>query len=118
MSKTAAEIAALIRAHKFSYHDEDALQAGIAAMLAKAGVAARREVRLKHGRIDLLAGKVGIETKVAGSPSDTAFQCGRYLADDQLDGLVLVTNRVRHLYIPDSMHGKPLIVVTLVGHGL
>lgn len=113
-----AKIAAEIRRVKFSYSTETQLQEAIAEILLNAGIMCCREVRLKHGRIDLLAGRVGIEVKIAGATADVARQLGRYLSSDELDGLVLVTTRVSHLFIPATVEGKPVEVVTLAWAGL
>lgn len=116
---TVDEIAAVIRGSKFRYADEDDLQEGIAQALRHAGATVTREVRLSNAsRIDLLCGRIGVEVKVAGSSTATGRQCARYLDGDALDGLVLVTSRVRHLSVPDRIHGKPVAVVTITGQGL
>jgi hypothetical protein len=108
-------VAEKIRAHRFHYADEDRLQRGLAALF---GDQAEREVRLdSRSRIDLMVGRVGIEVKVAGKPSAVLRQVERYLASDQLDGLVLVTTRVRHRP-PAIVNGKPVRTVSLAGGGL
>lgn len=113
------QIATYIRACRFTYHDEARLQEGIAAMLADIGLSVEQEVRLdSRCRIDLAVDRVGIEVKVAGRAAEVRRQISRYLASDRLDALVLVTNRVRHLSVPDRIHGKPVRVVTLVEAGL
>lgn len=116
MQPTAADIAALLREFRFNYTTEDQLQAGIAAALESKGLAVEREARIGVGsRIDMLVSRVGIEVKMHGSPADVQRQVTRYLRADEIDGLVLVTSRVRHLKVVGA---KPVHVVTLVGQGL
>lgn len=117
---TVDEVAALIRSYAFRYSSEGMLQEGLAGALTDAGLDVAREVRLtRRDRIDLLVGRVGVEVKVNGSVRDVARQVERYLASELLDGLVVVSARVRHV----SLHGlefggKPVRVVTIAGGGL
>lgn len=113
-----AEIAAAIRRRRFVYATEDRLQEGIAAALAEDGCDVAREARIAGGRIDLLVGRVGVEVKVAGAAGDVARQLRRYLEGGDVDELVLVTSRVRHLRLPEAIAGRPVHVVTLAGAGL
>lgn len=112
----AARIATLIGQHRFRYRDEDRLHAGIEDVLAAAGVDAIAEARLgPRERIDFLAGPVGIEVKVAGAVADVTRQLRRYATHPQIEALVLVTTRARHLGIPREIGGKPVRVVFLSG---
>ena len=106
------DIVAAIRAHRFAYIDEDELQQGIAAVLSPFD--AEREVRLdSRCRIDLLAGRVGIEVKVGGSAAALLRQVERYAEQDALAALVVVTSRVRHLQPVDEANGKPVRWITV-----
>jgi hypothetical protein len=108
-------IAEAIRSFNFHYGDEDQLQQGLAEALKSHGFAVEREVRLGPGeRIDLLIGRIGIEVKVAGSSSSVARQLARY-ARHNLDGLILVTNKLRHA--PPGL-SLPVEVVSLTGGSL
>jgi hypothetical protein len=112
----AGQIATLISRTRFRYHDEHVLQAGIAQVLAAAGIAAVAEVRLTdRDRIDFLATPVGIEVKVAGTPAAVERQLRRYAASPQIEALILVTNRARHRSVPREIGGKPVRVVFLSG---
>jgi hypothetical protein len=112
-------VADLVRGFRFHYGDEDQLQEGLASALQSRGLEVQREVRLTaRDRIDLLVERVGVEVKVAGRPDGVVRQLRRYAASDQVDGLVLVTNRVRHLAVPDRLNDKPVVAVTLAGGGL
>jgi hypothetical protein len=112
-------VSAAIRNHRFRYSSEDRLQEGIALALTSRGYSVQREVRLdSHCRIDLVVARIGIEVKIAGTAADVHRQIARYLRSDQLDALVLVTSRVRHLHIPESINGKQVEVITLAWAGL
>jgi hypothetical protein len=109
---TAAVVAEAIERFRFRYSSEDQLQEGLAGALAAAGIVAEREVRLgPRDRIDLLAGRVGIEVKVKGAASDVARQLARYASSDRVDELVLVTTRSSHWRVPRTVNGKPVVVV-------
>lgn len=111
----AEDLARIIEAHRFRYANEDELQEGIAAVLTSKGVAVEREVRLStFDRIDLLIGDVGIEVKVTGAGSSVGRQLARYATSDRIAGLILVTNRLRHLKLAGVSHGKPVLVVPVV----
>ena len=116
---TVSEVAKVIAGCRFTYANEAQLHDGIAAALASRGIATEREVRLAGGRIDLMAGRVGVEVKVGGLTVEVGRQILRYLACDELDGLVLVTSRVRHLKLTQPAGvSTPLLVVALAGAGL
>jgi len=107
-------IAIAIRAYSYRYANETELQEQIAEALERAGIPAVREVILSpRDRIDLLAQGVGIEVKVAGRQRDVLGQLERYAAHDEIEALILVTNRARHM-MPDAIGGKPLETVSLI----
>lgn len=111
------EVLAALRGHRFLYTSESELQEGIHHLLEQGGLNAVREVRLSdRDRIDLLVDRIGIEVKVAGSQTHPWDQLKRYAGHDQIEVLILVTNRVYRL--PDEVGGKPLYVVSLAGIGL
>lgn len=113
------DVAQVIREHRYRYANEDQLQRGIYQALRAARLPVIREAWIAPGsRIDLLAGRVGIEVKVGGSARDVLAQIDRYLQSDVIDGLVLVTSRVRHAALSDSHGHKPVRLVQLAGAGL
>lgn len=113
---TAEQVTTAIRAHRYHYAHEDGLQAGITEALTGAGLPARREVRLApRDRLDVLAGGVGIEVKVAGSPDSVLGQLQRYATSEQITALVLVTTVARQRAMPEQVGGKPLSVIYLGG---
>jgi hypothetical protein len=102
----------LIRSHRFRYTEEDQLQEGIAAVLGRAGLDPRREVRLgARDRIDIMVGGIGIEVKIAGSAHGAFEQLQRYAEHDEVEALILVTSRYQRL--PDKAGGKPLSTISL-----
>lgn len=105
-----------LRSYRFSTADEDELQQAIADVLERAGLDPEREHRLgARDRIDLLVERVGIEVKVAGAARAVERQLARYAESDEIDALILVTSRARHITVPTSLNGKPVVVVSLVG---
>lgn len=115
---TTADVADALRRYRFRFADEARLQELIGQALAKEGVAFEREARLDaRNRIDFLAGRVGIEVKVAGSVADVRRQVDRYARFERIDGLVLVTAKAAHR-LPPEVGGKPLETVSLLFGGL
>jgi len=111
-----AAITRAIRAHRFRYDAEAELQTGIAQVLTAASIAFEREVTIGRGdRIDFLAGGVGIEVKRAGGLSAVTRQLHRYAQAPTITALVLVTDRMQLARLPETLAGKPIEVVSLLG---
>lgn len=112
-------VAAVLRAARYHYANEDQLQQGIAVVLARRGIAADREVRLSPAdRIDfLLTGcPIGIEVKVDGQAAAVWRQLRRYAASPQVSGLLLATTRTKHeVDAPSHLDGVPVHVLVLRG---
>lgn len=118
---TAAHVVELLERAPLTFTHEDELQAGLAAALAAADEPARREVVLSDGRsrIDLLTDAgVGIEVKVKGSWANVVRQLIRYAKCTEISELVLVTSRAKHHHIPDTLEGKPVHLISLIGAAL
>ena len=81
--------------------------------LDKAGVAYAHEVPLAPlCRIDLLCGGVGIEIKRGRpEPARIRAQLARYAACEQVQSLILVTERT--VNVPPMICGKPLRLICL-----
>ena len=93
--------------------EEYDIHAAVARALTEAGLEYEHEYRLgPRRRIDFRVGRIGIEVK-KGRPasSELAKQLTRYLASDELDAVVVVTQRVTH--VPASITGKPVYLVSL-----
>lgn len=117
-SKSARELAALLSRHRFVVTREHELQEAIGAVLRDAGVDHVAEVNLPAvGRIDFLAGRVGIEVKIDGSLAALTRQAFGYLQDDRVDELLVVTTLHRLCQLEPVMAGKP-VVACHVGAGL
>jgi hypothetical protein len=113
---TALELALYLESFRYDSGSEAALQEGVAASLAKAGLGFEREVELAAGdRIDFLAGTVGVEVKVSGGLSEVTRQLHRYAKSERIQELLLVTNSVRLARVPASLQGKPIHVAALFG---
>lgn len=115
--RTGSELATLLSGYRFTFKDEAGLQESIAAALETSGCAVEREVRLDaHSRIDILVGRVGIEVKVKGSPTEVTRQLQRYAHSDLVDEIVLVTHRSAHGgFLPNEIGTKPVHVAWIGG---
>ncbi len=81
--------------------------------LSRAEISCAHECKLApRCRIDFLAGRVGIEVK-KGRPDRNALlrQIARYLASNELDALIVVTQRA--VSLPEAIGGKPVRLVSL-----
>lgn len=107
----------LLERYRFDESSEDALQRGVAEVLAGAALAFTREVPLsRQDRIDFLVlGGVGIECKTKGSLSALVRQLHRYALASQVDALVVVTARAQLARLPPLLNGKPIAVVATMG---
>lgn len=113
---SAADLVALLVRYRFDESSEDALQRGVASVLAEHGIAHVREVNLCRGdRIDFMVGSLGLECKIAGSLSSVTRQLHRYAHADQVEALVLVTTSARLGAVPRMLNGKQLVVVATLG---
>lgn len=102
-----------IARRRFTLADESALQREIAAELEQAGAAYEREVRLSSSdRVDfMLPGNIAVEIKLKGQRRAVFRQCERYVAHDNVRGLILVTNLT--MGFPQEINGKPCWVASL-----
>ncbi len=111
----AADVVAALRRYRIPARTEAVLQAAVGAALIDAGIAWNREVTREADRIDFVAGRVGIECKVAFSVSEVTRQLLRYAAWPELDELVLATSRGKHLEVENSLGGKPVLIHVVRG---
>lgn len=111
---TPADLAELLRLFEFNYWNERILQDAIGEALRRCEIDFSRELRLgPKSRIDFMVGSVGLEVKTASSRDLVLRQLKRYAEFEQVEGLVLVTNRLKHVF-PSDLDGKPLEVVHLL----
>jgi hypothetical protein len=115
MAELCEAVVTAISSNRYRFTSEDELQRGIDLALIRHGIVADREVRLAPGDIiDFLAGDVGVEVKVDGSPQSIARQLMRYAGSPRVASLVLVTRKAQHANrFPPSIGGKPLRIVSL-----
>lgn len=108
------QIVRCLSAARFTFVNELELQDGIQKLLEGEGLSFRREARLSAtDRIDFLIGETGLEVKTDGSLNDVLRQLHRYAQLDQIQALILVTNRARHNDMPDTLNHKPLRVINI-----
>ncbi len=110
-------ISMALRNYRYSFVEEKKLQAGVELALLEQGYAFQREFRLStHDIVDFLVEPgIALEVKIAGGLSAVTRQIHRYAQHDQVAALVLVTTWARHGDLPDTLNGKPVRVVMLLG---
>lgn len=104
--------------YSFNYSSEDDLQRGMAQVFDAMGEPYEREHRLsKEDRIDFYfpMKKVGVEVKIDHPLSALTRQLMRYVQHEAIDGLMLVSGKMRLTNMPDKMNGKPLVIHSLLG---
>lgn len=111
---TAKDLCKSLGAYRFNYAHETDLQQGIQKALETEHIEFTPEVVLSaHDRIDFMVGRVGIEVKVGHPLASVMRQIHRYAQSEKVDELLLITNRCRHLHLPESINGKPVEVLFL-----
>ena len=93
--------------------EEYEIHGAIAEALAAAGLEYEHEYRLgPRRRIDFRVGRIGIEVK-KGRPASSALaaQLRKYLESDELDAVIVVTQRVTR--VPNAIDGKPVRLLSL-----
>lgn len=102
----AEAILARLRQFQFFYSTETDLQDAVEDALLGVNIACEREVRFNASdRIDVLAGDVGIEVKIKGSPASVLRQMRRYAELEGISELILVTTKHHHR-LPAKLNGK------------
>jgi hypothetical protein len=110
-------LVAAIRANRYRFSDEKGLQDGLEQVLVQLGLRFEREARIAPGEVPdfLLEDGTAIEVKVDGSLSAVTRQLHRYAQHERVRALLLVTTRWTHARMPESMNGKPVRVLPLLG---
>jgi hypothetical protein len=116
-SLSATEIRDLLLHHRLQAGTEALLQAGIEEVLQNAQVPFLREHRLSpQDRPDFMVGGVAIEVKIDQGWRAVLRQLSRYAAHPEVKEILLVTARMQHGAVPESIQGKPIVTcVLLVG---
>jgi len=110
MVRTIARVISETRIHVST---EEAAQREIYDLLLASEFVPEREVVIEgSGRIDLMVDGIGIEVKIGGDKRSTYGQIKRYVASDQIEGLILATNGAWPARGP-QMDGKPFAAVNL-----
>ena len=93
--------------------EEYDIHAAVAAALKDAGLACEHEYRLgPRRRIDFRVGRIGIEVKKGRpAPSELLAQLRRYMESDDLDAVIVVTQRA--VALPGTIGGKTVKQVSL-----
>lgn len=96
--------------------NEEVLQEMTENALKRFAIPYEREAEIKiGGRIDFLVdGQIGLELKIKGSVTEVSRQAQRYLEDERLKGLLLLTTRRLHMST-QTVGGKPFRVVVVGG---
>lgn len=100
----------LLSTSRLSLHDEMTLQREMTALLAPLDPANPYRLDDKN-IIDFFIKGVGIEVKIKGSRQEIYRQCVRYCGFEEIQCLVLVTNRA--MGFPKEINGKPTYVINL-----
>jgi hypothetical protein len=109
---------ALLRRFAYLFSSEAELQAQVAEVLTRGGVEFERERRRGvRDRVDFWLPGAGVclEVKVDGALAAVTRQLYRYAEWDECRGLILLTNRAKHLAMPAEILGKPVSVVFVGG---
>ena len=106
-------VAALSAVRMPAQPEEYDIHAAIARALSDAGLEYEHEYRLgPRRRIDFRVGRIGIEVK-KGRPasSELVRQLRKYMESDDLDAVIVVTQRATAL--PGTICGKPVALISL-----
>lgn len=118
---TMEKVAVYLKRWRFLTREEKVIQERIEVKLREGGFTFRREVPLgTAGIIDFLIEQpgepvVGVEVKLREGLSDVTRQLHNYAGTSLVGGLLLVTTRMLHNDMPDTMCGRPVRVVVLPG---
>lgn len=104
-----------MKTYRYSVGSEDSFQRGVEQVLYRHRIPFLREHQLgpEYGRIDfyLPDGKLGIELKVKGSPSQVLRQLHRYAQCPDVAVLILLTARARLAFSPMKINGRAVFAV-------
>lgn len=105
ISITAVDILSFLEGRCFDLGNEARLQQEIARVFDEKNIPYNREVVLSNqDRIDFMVNNIGIEIKINGSSSEIFRQCRRYCRHNEVDELILASNKAMGL--PENIEGK------------
>jgi hypothetical protein len=106
------EIYNLLKRQRFQLHNEKALQSDIEQVLISNQIQHDREYRFSNESIiDFMVGGTGIEVKISSSAKSVFRQIERYLAFDEIDSLLLVTNKI--IVLPRTINNKSVLILNI-----
>ncbi len=110
---TLQELAKVLKSRSYRATCEADLQKAIEAVLVAEGLPfSREEILSAQDRVDfLVCESLAVEIKLDGSAPSVTRQLHRYATHPRVSGLLLVTTRSRHLRMPPSLAGKPVVTV-------
>ena len=110
-SSTLNVLADILSGFSFAITCEEDLQVGVGRALERAGVVAERERKLGRDRVDFFVDGIAVEVKIEGSLSAVTRQLHRYSEHPDVKAVLLVTTKMQHDRMPETMSGKPVRVV-------
>lgn len=116
MTPTIDQVIKILRGYRYPISTEAALQLAVAKVLTDAGIRFERELVIDPtNRLDFYLPdfKLALELKIDGSAAEVTRQLFRYVQDDRVAFVVLMTSVYRHARVPHEMRGKGIDVITL-----
>lgn len=116
---TLGELIRIIENMKIRVSGESDLQDALAQLFNALDLKFEREKNIAPGlRPDfMLSGGVAVEVKIQDSLSELTRQVHKYLGENAVNAILIVSNRTRLMRLPKEMRGKP-VYVALAGGGL
>lgn len=111
-------IASLLRLIRGSFCSEPELHHEITRRFLAVGIYPEHEKWIGEDRLDFFIDGVAIEVKMNGSLSALLRQVHRYMAHEEITGLIVITTRLKLARLPENINGKPAVVVCLAGGSL
>ena len=113
-----AHIVSTLKGYNFNYTNENDLQNGIRQVFETMDAPFESEYRLSDkDRIDFYwpKSKIGVEVKIDHALSALTRQVHRYVQHDSIEGLLIVSGKVRLNAVPQIISGKPVQIHSLIG---
>jgi len=107
-----AIVVSILSGKRFSIFNEKTTQGEIEKVLTGQVQFEREKMLDRKSIIDfLVAGEVGLEVKISGSPKNIYRQCERYCKFPEIKYLVLVT--AKSMSLPSLINNKPCFVLNI-----
>lgn len=106
----------LLESFSFRFQNEKELQDGIAKVLDGETIEYKREFSLSRwDRPDFLIEGIAIEVKIGGTLNNLLRQIHRYAGFEEIEAVIVITNRSRLADLPAMINGKQVSVILLRG---